>query len=446
VDWYREAHGALDVVLDDFIQDSSESYGKVNPRLWQQLDEILGFLHTWWDQADVQSAGNLSRSMSGRWIQAGPNPREHFHQLLDTSIRNSLGDILAGYQQSNQSSWIVDHGSEISRAISFTSPEEFNLEGEWAGRWGLPSRDGVGESIGGVTTFLRPDGSGERSGRPMSNVPLARDPVYPYDRPITYGTQRYRTADGPIESPQPNTAWEFVEMALENLEWGPGTDPLDPGAFSVFLDELEQVRDTEEKPIATPTQVQLIDRFISALDQKMGTNTYGSSRGIYSIYTDAKPQTLVRAKRSLEWYLDWFNNPNLNSELADKTKEDLYWTPEKLIKSQVSEFRRALVDYAVVTRRLRLEEISENVAVGDMGTDGLAPDELELDVLRSQFRRMFDDSLADVQGFDSPSLFVLLADLDPDFAAQTFAPEDDSEMASIYNAWGAHVVGPEEER
>jgi hypothetical protein len=294
-DWYREAHGALDVVLDDFIQ----SYGKVNPRLWQQLDEILGFLHTWWDQADVQSAGNLSRSMSGRWIQAGPNPREHFHQLLDTSIRNSLGDILAGYQQSNQSSWIVDHGSEISRAISFTSPEEFNLEGEWAGRWGLPSRDGVGESIGGVTTFLRPDGSGERSGRPMSNVPLARDPVYPYDRPITYGTQRYRTADGPIESPQPNTAWE---------------------------------------------------------------------------------------------------------------------------------------------------ELEESLASGDMGTDGLAPDELELDVLRNQFRRMFDDSLADVQGFDSPSLFVLLADLDPDFAAQTFAPEDDSEMASIYNAWGAHVVGPEEER
>lgn len=81
---------------------------------------------------------------------------------------------------------------------------------------------------------------------------------------------------------------------------------------------------------------------------------------------------------------------------------------------------------------------------GRMGEDGMDPMELEMDALRRDFRSSYVDALPTTDRMDSPSLFVLLTKLDPDFAAETFAPEDEDEMRGIYGLWADGMSGLEE--
>lgn len=78
---------------------------------------------------------------------------------------------------------------------------------------------------------------------------------------------------------------------------------------------------------------------------------------------------------------------------------------------------------------------------GRMG-DGVDPQELDMDALRNDFRDSFITSLPVVQGMGSKGLFALLMDLDPEYSAELFAPDDDGEMLDVYNHWGRHVYAP----
>lgn len=81
---------------------------------------------------------------------------------------------------------------------------------------------------------------------------------------------------------------------------------------------------------------------------------------------------------------------------------------------------------------------------GRMGEDGMDAIELELDAIRRDFLDSYRDATPVTDEMDSPSLFVLLTQLDPDFSAETFAPEDENEMRDIYSCWAARAVGREE--
>ena len=84
--------------------------------------------------------------------------------------------------------------------------------------------------------------------------------------------------------------------------------------------------------------------------------------------------------------------------------------------------------------------------LGDgMGDGGADPFSLELDALKDQFRQTFADSLPAVGQMSAQSLFSLLADADPEFVAQVFAPEDESEMIDIYTLWAIHSCGEEQD-
>ena len=92
------------------------------------------------------------------------------------------------------------------------------------------------------------------------------------------------------------------------------------------------------------------------------------------------------------------------------------------------------------------EEISEDLArePGGMGSDGMDPFEMELDDLRGQFKTAFQDAMVQTQAMDSPSLFSLLSDLDPEYSAHAFAPDADEEMQKVYFDWAGSVCGNEE--
>lgn len=78
---------------------------------------------------------------------------------------------------------------------------------------------------------------------------------------------------------------------------------------------------------------------------------------------------------------------------------------------------------------------------GRMG-DGFDPFDLEIDALKNDFRQSFQASLPHVQAMGRKGLFNLLVQLDPDFSAEVFGPEDDEEALDIYTKWGAHVYAP----
>ncbi len=80
----------------------------------------------------------------------------------------------------------------------------------------------------------------------------------------------------------------------------------------------------------------------------------------------------------------------------------------------------------------------------DMGEDGMDAIDLELDSLKRDFQDSYVAALPTTDEMDSPSLFKLLTDLDPDFAAETFAPEDENEMRDVYGTWAARAIGREE--
>lgn len=81
---------------------------------------------------------------------------------------------------------------------------------------------------------------------------------------------------------------------------------------------------------------------------------------------------------------------------------------------------------------------------GRMGEDGMDAIDLELDAVRRDFLSSYEDALPVTDEMDSPNLFTLLTQLDPDFSAETFAPEDENEMRDIYSCWAARAIGREE--
>jgi len=80
-------------------------------------------------------------------------------------------------------------------------------------------------------------------------------------------------------------------------------------------------------------------------------------------------------------------------------------------------------------------------AHGLMG-DGIDPFELDLDALRNDFRTSFDETLPKARQLGRKGLFALLVDLDPEYSAELFAPDEDDEMADVYDRWGQHVYAP----
>ncbi len=79
---------------------------------------------------------------------------------------------------------------------------------------------------------------------------------------------------------------------------------------------------------------------------------------------------------------------------------------------------------------------------GLMGDDGMDPHELDMDALRQDFRDTFLDTLPRAHKLGSKGLFSLLVQVDPEYSAELFAPDDDSEMIDTYNDWGQHVFAP----
>jgi len=74
--------------------------------------------------------------------------------------------------------------------------------------------------------------------------------------------------------------------------------------------------------------------------------------------------------------------------------------------------------------------------------DGVDPFQLDLDALRNDFRQSFTDTLPQAQKLGRKGLFALLVQLDPDYSAELFAPDEDSEMMDTYTGWGRHVYAP----
>ncbi len=81
---------------------------------------------------------------------------------------------------------------------------------------------------------------------------------------------------------------------------------------------------------------------------------------------------------------------------------------------------------------------------GRMGEDGLDALELEMDALKTDFRQSYEDARPSTDSMRSTDLFGLLMQLDPEFGAETFAPEDEEEMRGIYGLWADKMSGCEE--
>ncbi len=79
---------------------------------------------------------------------------------------------------------------------------------------------------------------------------------------------------------------------------------------------------------------------------------------------------------------------------------------------------------------------------GRMGEGGMDPVELDMDSLRQDFRTSFLDTLPDALEMGSQGLFALLVQLDPEYSAELFAPDDDEEMCGLYSDWGNRVYAP----
>lgn len=76
--------------------------------------------------------------------------------------------------------------------------------------------DDLDEDIADLMTFLRPDPSGNRGGNPAASRTLARDPKYPYDRPVRYGQD-------------PQSSWEVDEIPSLADHFGLQDDGDEPG-------------------------------------------------------------------------------------------------------------------------------------------------------------------------------------------------------------------------
>lgn len=79
---------------------------------------------------------------------------------------------------------------------------------------------------------------------------------------------------------------------------------------------------------------------------------------------------------------------------------------------------------------------------GSMGEGGSDTEELNIDALRQDFKDMFVQTLPQAQSRGSKGLFAILVQLDPEYSAELFAPEDDDLMSSIYQDWGQHCYAP----
>lgn len=81
----------------------------------------------------------------------------------------------------------------------------------------------------------------------------------------------------------------------------------------------------------------------------------------------------------------------------------------------------------------------------DLMGDGLSPEELDMDALRHEFRTSFEESLPVAREMGRHDLFTLLVDLDPEYSADLFAPDDDSEMLHLYTDWGRRLGIPDDQ-
>ena len=90
--------------------------------------------------------------------------------------------------------------------------------------------------------------------------------------------------------------------------------------------------------------------------------------------------------------------------------------------------------------RYGMREVHEDLTLG-----GRDPFELEMDALQSDFRDSYRDTRHIVARMRGPELVRLLMDLDPDYAAERFAPEADDDVADTYDCWALGLGGPEEE-
>lgn len=89
-------------------------------------------------------------------------------------------------------------------------------------------------------------------------------------------------------------------------------------------------------------------------------------------------------------------------------------------------------------------EVPQYGSHGRMGEDGMDAIDLEMDALQRDFRDSYQNALPATDEMDSPNLFILLTKMDPDFSAETFAPEDEDEMRGIYSLWADRMSGHEE--
>ncbi len=77
-----------------------------------------------------------------------------------------------------------------------------------------------------------------------------------------------------------------------------------------------------------------------------------------------------------------------------------------------------------------------------MGVGGMDACELDMDALRQDFMCSFQDSMPKAQTMGSKGLFTLLMQLDPEYSAELFAPDEDEEMLDTYSDWGQRVYAP----
>lgn len=81
----------------------------------------------------------------------------------------------------------------------------------------------------------------------------------------------------------------------------------------------------------------------------------------------------------------------------------------------------------------------------DLTVGGLDPFEVEMDALKRDFRDSYRSTRSEVGKMKAPQLVALLMDLDPEYAAERLAPEEDADAADIYDCWALGFGGTHED-
>lgn len=97
------------------------------------------------------------------------------------------------------------------------------------------------------------------------------------------------------------------------------------------------------------------------------------------------------------------------------------------------------VDDDDIERAGRKHESAWDGLADGMGAGGMDLWELEMDSAKQDFRSLFDETIDDEP--TSEDLMTIMIDVDPEYVASNFSPEDDDEMMSHYLRWGDVVAG-----